>query len=72
MPDDLYRDGSLWKHRTKGDMVTVKGSTEDTVWFVYVDNDIKGKPFTTSKPLFEMFYERMDLSEEGLYYLSKV
>lgn len=73
MDEDKYRDGSLWRHKTKGDMVTVKATTEDTVWFVYegVAGTVSGS-HTTSKPIFEMFYDKVDPSEEGLIYLSKV
>lgn len=70
--DDNYRSGSLWKHNTSGAVVRVVGSNEDTVLFVYDSNKDKGGHFATSKPLFELFYEKVDPSEEGMIYLSKV
>lgn len=70
--DDDYREGSLWRHKTKKHLVKVKGTNADTVWFVYDSEDKNLKAYTTSKPLFEMFYEKVDPSDEGLYYLSKV
>lgn len=69
---DEYRVGSLWRHKTTDQLVRVCGSGDDSVMFVY-DNDATAKePFLTSKPIFEVFYEKVDPFEEGLIYLSKM
>lgn len=70
--EDYYRTGALWRHNTSERVVRVCGSSEDTVVFMYLSDTSSSKPYSTSKPLFELFFDKVDPSDEGLFYLSKM